>query len=96
MKANVCVYRTNGEVEKMFVANPAVATCNHGHEVGIFDHCGYRCAIDDYDEWYEDVAIYYTTDIMAIYANDKCEWYNQAYIKNTNSIIAEPTKPMTR
>lgn len=86
MKANVFVYRTNGNVEKFFVNYPEVGICNQSNEVGIFNHCSHRIAVDDYDEWYEDIAIYWVTEVAAIYANGKCVWHNPAYINATPSI----------
>ena len=53
MKANVLAYLTNGNVVRMHVQHPEVGPCENGTHVGIFDHCCYRCAVDDYDDWYE-------------------------------------------
>ena len=85
MKANVFVYLTNGNVVRLYVQHPEVGYCNNGIHVGIFNHCCLRCAIDDYDEWYEDIAIYSPIEIACVYANDKCVWYNSAYINDNSS-----------
>lgn len=86
MKANVLAYLTNGNVVRMHVQHPEVGPCENGTHVGIFDHCCYRCAVDDWDDWYEDVAIYPTTEVACVYANGKCAWHNPAYIKGNTSI----------
>ena len=86
MKANVLAYLTNGNVVRMHVQHPDVGPCENGTHVGIFDHCCYRCAVDDWDDWYEDVAIYPTTKVACVYADGKCVWHNPAYIKDNTSI----------
>ena len=86
MKANVFVYLTNGNVVRMCVQHPAVGSCENGNKVGIFDHLSYRCAVDDYDDWYEDVAIYLITEVACIYVNNKCAWYNPKYIKASTPV----------
>lgn len=78
-KENVYIYFTNGNVEKMFVRCPEVGMCNASNQVGVFDHQGY-CYGDDCDEWYEDIAIYWITEIAAIYVDNKCCWHNEMYI----------------
>ena len=80
MKANVLVYLTNGNVVRMHVQHPEVGPCENGTHVGIFNHCSYRIAVDDYDEWYDEVVLYWTTEVACIYADNKCVWYNPAYI----------------
>ena len=85
MKANVLAYLTNGNVVRMYVQHPEVGPCENGTHVGIFDHCCYRCAVDDWDDWYEDAAIYLTTEVACVYANGKCVWHNPAYINATSS-----------
>ena len=86
MKANIFVYRTNGSVEKFFVNYPEVGMYNQSNEVGIFNHCSYRIAVDDYDERYEEVVLYWTTEVACIYADNKCVWHNPAYIKDNTSM----------
>lgn len=86
MKANVFVYLTNGNVVRMYVQHPEAGPCNNGVQIGIFAHYCYRCAVDDWDDWYEDIAIYPITEVACIYANGKCVWHNPAYIKGNTSI----------
>lgn len=86
MKANVFVYLTNGNVVRFNVECPEVGMCNQINQVGIFDHKAYRIAIDDYDEWYEDIAIYSTTEVVCIYVNNKCIWHNPKYIKASTPV----------
>lgn len=81
MKANVFVYRTNCDVVRMHVAHPEVGPCENGNRVGIFDHCH-----NEYDDWYEDVVLYWVSEVAAIYVNGKCEWHNPAYIKDNTSM----------
>ena len=50
MKANVFVYLTNGNVVRMYVQHPEAGPCENDTHVGIFDHCCYRCAVDDWDD----------------------------------------------
>lgn len=83
MKTNVLAYLTNGNVVRLCVQFPEVGLCNNGTQIGIFAHYCYRCAVDDWDDWYEDVAIYPTTEVACIYANGKCVWYNPMYIDAT-------------
>ena len=85
MKANVLAYLTNGNVVRMYIQHPEVGPCENDTHVGIFNHCCYRCAADDWDDWYEDVAIYPTTKVACIYADNKCVWHNPAYINATPS-----------
>lgn len=85
MKANVLAYLTNGNVVRMHVQHPEVGPCENGTHVGIFDHCSYVNG-DDYDDWYEEVVLYWTTEVAAIFVNGKCEWHNPAYIKDNTSI----------
>lgn len=86
MKANVLAYLTNGNVVRMYVQHPEVGPCENNTHVGIFNHCSYRIAVDDYDEWYEEVVLYWTTEVACIYADNKCVWHNPAYINATPSV----------
>lgn len=79
-KDNVLVYMTNGNIKRYYVACPAVGTLNQGNQLILADHCGYQVAVDDYEEWYEDVDIFWATEVIAIYCNNKCEWHNPNYI----------------
>ena len=85
MKANVLAYLTNGNVVRMHVQHPEVGPCENGTHVGIFNHCSYRIAVDDYDEWYEEVVLYWTTEVACIYADNKCVWHNPKYINAASS-----------
>lgn len=85
MKANVFVYLTNGNVVRMCVQHPEVGPIENGIHVGIFDHCSYVNG-DDYDDWYEDIAIYSTTEVACIYVNNKCVWHNPKYIKASTPV----------
>lgn len=85
MKANVLAYLTNGNMVRMHVQHPEVGPCENGTHVGIFDHCSYVNG-DDYDDWYEEVVLYWTIEVACIYADNKCVWHNPAYIKDNTSI----------
>ena len=82
MKTNVLAYLTNGNVVRLCVQFPEVGLCNNGNRVGIFAHYYYGGG-DDYDEWYEDIAIYYIYEVACIYVDGKCVWYNPMYIDAT-------------
>ena len=82
MKTNVLAYLSNGNVVRMYVQHPEVGPCENGTHVGIFDHCSYVNG-DDYDDWYEEVVLYWTTEVACIYADGKCVWYNPMYIDAT-------------
>lgn len=85
MKANVLAYLTNGNVVRMHVQHPEVGSCENGTHVGIFDHLCWQYAPDEYDDWYEEVVLYWTTEVACIYVDNKCAWHNPAYIKNNTS-----------
>lgn len=81
MRKNVFIYHTNGNVEKLFVECPEVGTSTNLDNVLIGNHYAVRISIDDWEEDYELVAMYRRDDVVAIYADGKCVWHNDLYIK---------------
>lgn len=83
MKQTVTVYLTNGSVSRYSVVCPEVCNLNSytiDREVAVFSHLGYRNG-DTIEEHFEEVETYNSNNVVAIYVDKECRWYNPKYIR---------------